>query len=219
MKLYSIFHINTDFSSVEKSQISNVIKNCYWPLLKIPATNNIKISIEATASSLLDINRLDKKWIKELNRLILAGKCEFLGSGYKQIIAPLIPYEVNNYNFKRGNEIYKKLLGFSPNICFVNEQAFSSSMLDLYYSNGYKSIVIDWNNFLKANPLTKNDYQYRICSIKDNKNKKINVIWNNSINFQKFQRYIYGEINLSELTNEIAKLKKKKKYQLQLIWK
>jgi len=210
MKLYSIFHINTDFSSVEKCQISNIIKNCYWPLLKFAANNNIKISIEATASSLLDINMLDKKWIEQLKRLILSEKCEFIGSGYKQIIAPLIPYEVNNYNFKRGNEIYRQLLGFAPNICFVNEQSFSSSMIDLYYSNGYKSIVIDWNNFFKANPLAKNDNQYQVCSIRDNKNKKINVIWNNSINFQKFQRYIYDEINLSELTTEIEKLKKKK---------
>jgi hypothetical protein len=210
MKLYSIFHLNTAFSSIERNQIPTIIKNCYWPLLKISEDTNVKISIEATASSLLDINGIDKKWIKKLKKLILTGKCEFLGSGFKQIISPLIPYEVNNYNLKRGNEIYKKLLNFTPNICFVNEQAFSSSMIDLYYSNGYNSIIIDWNNFLKANPSTNNKIKYQVCSIKDNKKNTIDVIWNNSINFQKFQRYIYDEINLHELTNEIENLKNKK---------
>lgn len=210
MKLYTIFHINTAFSSIEKNQIPKVIKNCYWPLLKISSYNNIKISIEATASSLLDINIIDKNWIEQLKKLILAGKCEFLGSGYKQIISPLIPYEVNNYNLKRGNEIYKELLGFSPNICFVNEQAISSSMIDIYHSNGYDSVIIDWNNFLKANPYIKNKVKYQVCSIKDNKKNTINIIWNDSVNFQKFQRYIYDEINLNELTTEIESLKNKK---------
>jgi hypothetical protein len=210
MKLYSIFHLNTAFSSIERSQIPTIIKNCYWPLLEISEDTNVKISIEATASSLLDINGIDKKWIKKLKKLILAGKCEFLGSGLKQIISPLIPYEVNNYNLKRGNEIYKELLGFIPNICFVNEQAISSSMIDLYHSNGYDSVIIDWNNFLKANPYIKNKVKYQVCSIKDNKKNTINVIWNNSVNFQKFQRYIYDEINLNELTNEIENLKNKK---------
>ena len=101
------------------------------------------------------------------------------------------------------------MLGYKPNIFYVCEQAISKSMLDLYRPNGYDSIVIDWNNYLKANPSTKNNLQFKICSIKDKNKNRINIIWNNSVNFQQFQRYIYNEITFEEFTNKILKSNKK----------
>ena len=212
MQLYSIFHLNTSFSSIEKNQIPDVVNKCYWPLLELAILDGVKISIEASASTLIDIYKVDKYFISRLKHLIKLNRCEFIGSGYKQIIGPLVPFEVNNYNIKRGNQIYKEMIGYKPNIFFVNEQAISKSMIDLYRPNGYDSIVIDWNNYKKANPSTKNNLQYEICSIKDKNKKKINIIWNNSINFQKFQRYVYNERTFDELTNKIIKLKKKNIY-------
>ena len=209
MHIYSIFHLNTSFSSIEKKEIPDVINRCYWPLLELATLEGIKISIEASASTLLDIYKVDRKLINKLKCLIKLGRCEFIGSGYKQIIGPLVPYEINNYNIKKGDQIYKEMLDYKPNIFFICEQAISRSMLDLYRPNGYDSIVIDWNNYLKANPLTKNNLQYKICCIEDKNKKKINIIWNNSVNFQQFQKYIYNERTLEEFTNKILKLSKK----------
>jgi hypothetical protein len=209
MQLYSIFHLNTSFSSIEKKQIPDIINRCYWPLLELASLDGIKISIEASASTLLDIYKFDKTLINQLKSLIKLGECEFIGSGHKQIIGPLVPFEINNYNIKRGDQIYREMLDYKPNIFYVCEQAISKSMLDLYLPNGYNSIVIDWNNYLKANPSTKNDLQFKICSIKDKNRDRINIIWNNSVNFQQFQRYIYDERTFDEFTNKIIKLNKK----------
>jgi hypothetical protein len=209
MQIYSIYHLNTSFSSIEKKQIPVVINKCYWPLLELAILNDIKISIEASASTLLDIYKVDKNLINRLKYLIRLRKCEFIGSGYKQIIGPLVPFEINNYNIKRGDQIYREMLDYKPNIFYVCEQAISKSMLDLYHPNGYDSIVIDWNNYLKANPSTKNDLQFKICNIKDNNKNRINIIWNNSVNFQQFQRYIYDERTFGEFTSKILKLNKK----------
>lgn len=132
MQLYSIFHLNTSFSSIEENQIPNVVNKCYWPLLELAILDGVKISIEASASTLIDIYKVDKYFIYRLKHLIKLNRCEFIGSGYKQIIGPLVPFEVNNYNIKRGNQIYKEMIGYKPNIFFVNEQAISKSMIDLY---------------------------------------------------------------------------------------
>ena len=93
--------------------------------MKLVEKNDFKISIEATGKSLMDINSLEPLWILKLKELILLEKCEFIGSGYSQIIAPSVPFELNIKNIIYGNEIYKKLLNFQPQIALINEQAFS----------------------------------------------------------------------------------------------
>ena len=43
----------------------------------------------------------------------------------------------------------------------------------------------------------------------DDYNNSIDIIWNNSINFQKFQRFVYGEINKKEFLKELKRIKNK----------
>ena len=100
MNFYSLFHINTSFSSIEKKDLKNVIKLCYWPLLKIAENQKYNICIEASALSLQEIKKLDNNFIKKLKLLISRKKIEFIGSGYCQSIFPLMPYELNNFNLK-----------------------------------------------------------------------------------------------------------------------
>ena len=69
-KAYSLFHINTSFSSIERKNLKEVIYKCYWPLLKLVEKNDFKISIEATGKSLMDINSLEPLWILKLKELI-----------------------------------------------------------------------------------------------------------------------------------------------------
>ena len=35
LDLYSIFHLNLSYSSIEKSDRRKVIDKCYWPLIEI----------------------------------------------------------------------------------------------------------------------------------------------------------------------------------------
>ena len=189
---YSLFHINTSFSAVDTKNLKYLISKCYWPLLDLVEKNNFKISIESSGKSLIDINKIDKEWILKLRHLIKNKKCEFIGSGFAQIIGPAVPYEINYRNLEYGNEIYKKLLDFKPLIALVNEQAFSNSLISIY-NKFYKAIIIDHLN----HPFYHTDNHEPQILVDDHKNS-IPVIWSNSVSFQRFQRYIFGDINLDD---------------------
>ena len=208
LQFYSIFHINTSFSSIEKKDLKKVINKCYWPLLKLAENSDYKISIESSGVSLEEINKIDSFLIKKLKTLIKNKKVEFIGSGYCQAIFPLIPYEVNNMNLKIGNEIYKKLLGLKPKVALVHEQIFSESLIPIFKNNGYESIIIDWKNCKLANNNLDNNLQF-FPQLMKYKKHKINIIWSNSLNFQKFQNYIHGEINKDTFFNFINFISKK----------
>tara|TARA_E500000178_G_C17008217_1_gene749256 strand:+ start:181 stop:2133 length:1953 start_codon:yes stop_codon:yes gene_type:complete len=206
-KLYSLFHLNTSFSSVEKKDQKKLLKKCYWPLLNIIEDNDFKIAIELGGKTLQEINSLDKKWVLKFKNLLDEKKCELIGSGFSQIIGPIVPVEITKKNLEIGNQIYKKILNRFPKIGLVNEQAFSSSMIKIY-NKFYNAIIIDWIN-AKANvdeKFLQNDSEPAF--LKDDHQNKIKVIWSNSIAFQKFQRVIFGEINLKNFIDYIDSSKK-----------
>lgn len=197
MNIFTIFHINLCYSSIEENQRLKIINKCYWPLLKIIEKLKIPVGIEATGFSLEEIKKRDKKFIEKLKLLINKNYCEFIGSGYCQIIAPLVPAKVNEYNLKIGNEIYSKILNIKPKIALVNEQVFSSSIVKNYLSNGYKTLILDWDNFININKKINKNFFYYPQKVLDVKNE-INIIWSSSIIFQNFQKYVQGEISLNE---------------------
>ena len=54
-KLISIYHINTNFSSINPSQFKNLINNSYNKLLDLVEYNDYNINIEASAKSLIEL--------------------------------------------------------------------------------------------------------------------------------------------------------------------
>ena len=107
---FLFFHFNLFFSSVDKEQRKKIIKNCYYPILNITKEYNIPINIEASARTLLEIKKIDKKLVGLIKNLLNEKRLYFVGSGFNQIIAPLVPYEVNKKNLQIGNYYYKKIL-------------------------------------------------------------------------------------------------------------
>ena len=83
---------------------------------------NLPFGIEATGHTLETVTAIDPAWIEELRRLMTEGNCEFVGSGYSQVIGPLVHAEVNATNLRIGYQVYEHMLGFRPNIALVNEQ-------------------------------------------------------------------------------------------------
>ena len=134
--------------------------------------------------------------------MIQLKRCEFIGSGYSQIIAPSVPYEINNKNLVYGNEIYKKFLNYRPQIALINEQAFSNSLIRIY-KKFFKAIIIDHLN----HPYFESDNQEPQI-LTDDCNNKIPVIWSNSISFQRFQRYIFGDIKIEDYLEYFNNYKK-----------
>ncbi len=211
MKLFLIFHINVCFSSVEENERAKIVKNCYWPLLNLIEKTKIPLSIEASGYSLEEINKIDPKFIIKLKYLIKKGLCEFIDSGYSQLIGPLVPSKVNFYNLKNGKKIYKKLLNNVSKVAFVNEQAFSSGLINNYLTNKYNTIIMDWDNCFKSNKKIKKKYLYYPQKIISNNKKPINVIWSSSVIFQKFQKYVQGELGIKDYLSFIKAQDKKYK--------
>ncbi len=187
--LYSLFHLNLYFSSIPEADHPYIIKNCYSPLLDI-ADKGLPVALEASGATLREINRLSPSFIARLARLWREGKCEFIGSGLSQIIMPLAPAEVNRWNLEYGSRVYEDLLGRRPAVALVSEQTYSRGVVDLFVEAGYSTIIMDWNNCYRYNQYPK-ELLYapqKAAGIETD----INVLWNNSIAFQKFQRLIHS---------------------------
>lgn len=201
LRLYAIFHLNLAFSSIPEKDYPVVIERCFWPLLNICEKMKTPLGIEAPGYTLEKINEISPSWIKKLKELWMNDACEFIGSGYTQLIGPLVPSEVNAHNLEIGHRVYQSFLGQKPQIAWVNEQAYSPGLIEHYLDAGYKAIVMEWNNPYRYHPEWPKEWQYFPQIATDSNGKNIPVIWNNSIFFQKFQRYAQGEIELDEHIN------------------
>ena len=93
INFYLLFRMNLMFSSVDKKFRKEIVKNCYWPIIVL-AKNIIKVAIEAFGLTLEIIKDTNKSFFDNLKKLIFDGKIEFIGSGYSQLIGPLVSLEL-----------------------------------------------------------------------------------------------------------------------------
>ena len=198
LQLYTIFHLNIAYSSIEEEQRPEVIRRCYWPLLHLARKYDLPFGIEATGNTLETIAAIDPAWVDELRRLVTEGNCEFVGSGYSQVIGPLVPAEVNAANLRHGHQVYEQILGFRPDIALVNEQAYSAGLVQHYIDAGYRAIAMEWDNPYRCHSEWNPEWRYLPQIACGQHGEKIPIIWNNAIAFQKLQRYAHGEMELDE---------------------
>jgi len=196
--LYTVFHFNLAYSSIEEDQRREVLNSCYWPLLQLAGALKIPFGLEASGYTLETAAEIDPVWVNALQDLVTNGPCEFVGSGYAQLIGPLVPARVNAANLRLGNEVYERLLGLRPEVGLVNEQAYSAGLVQHYLDAGYRAIVMEWNNPARFHSEWEQKWRYLPQYACDQYGQKIPLLWNDSIAFQKFQRYAHGDIELTE---------------------
>lgn len=197
LNLYFVAHLNLSYSSIPEEEHPAVIRDCYWPLVRVVEKYGLPVGIELSGSTLERINEIDCGWVEALKNMCRGGGCEILASGYSQIIGPLVPKRVNEKNIETGLQIYEELLGVRPRIVYVNEQALSGGVVDVYIDADFDAMFMEWNNPYSSN---KDDWdvewqyypQYAISAT----GRKLATVWNNAISFQKLQRYIHGKITL-----------------------
>lgn len=204
LSLYNFFHLNLAYSSIEEKDQAHVIELCYWPLLRLARDRNLPFGVELSGCTLEKIAAIDPSWVRELAALVSDGPCELIGSGYAQVISPLVPHEVTAANLSIGHAVYKNLLGVTPQLALLNEQVFSSGLVPLYREAGYEAIIMEWNNPSREHPDWDSEWRYLPQRAKGPQGSEVNLIWNKSIAFQKFQRYAHGELDLDELINYVA---------------
>ena len=195
LQLFALFHLNLAFSSIEEEQRGEVIARCYWPLLRL-AERHGPIGIEATGFTLEEIARRDPEWIGRARALIASGKIELIGSGYSQMIGPLVPARVTEENLRIGNDIYRSLLGVQPTLALVNEQAYSGGLVGLYLDAGYRALAMDWDNPGTAHPQWHGETRYRPQRALGADGRCIGLLWTNTVAFQKMQRFVHRDIEI-----------------------
>lgn len=175
-----------------------MIRSCYWPLLKLAESTGIPVGVELTGWTLNQIALLDQAWVSHFRQMLSNNQCELIGSGWSQMIGPIVPYDVNCWNQKLGLDIYLQMLGVKPRLALVNEMAFSSGMVDLYAQAGYQGIIMDRDNVrlaldLNHAPISETPTHALGCG-----DQSLPVLWSDSILFQRLQRVVHGDIPLSE---------------------
>ena len=205
MKLFCIFHLNLMFSSIPEEDRETVIARCYNPLLRLCEENNFLVGIEASGITLNIIKAIAPEWIEKLKKLIHYGKVEFIGSGYGQIIGPLVPPPVNKANLRIGMRIYEELLGIRPKIALVNEQAWSAGLVEHYLEAGFEGIFMDYDNPARFNSWDEK-IQHLPQRVLGSNGESIPILWSRSMVFQKLQRYVHGEIELQEYLNYVENI-------------
>ncbi|HXI28103.1 MAG TPA: hypothetical protein VNG89_06770, partial [Vicinamibacterales bacterium] len=205
LELFSVFHLNLAYSSIEEAQRAEVVRRCYWPLLRLAERTGAPIGIEASGFTLECAAAADPAWLEALRTLVIGGQCEFVGSGYAQLIGPLVPAAVNAANLRLGHHAYERLLGCRPRLAFVNEQAYSAGLIRHYVDAGYDAIVMEWDNPSRAHPEWDAELRYLPQIAAGQHGEAIPLIWNKAIAFQQFQRYAHGESPLDEYIGYLSR--------------
>ncbi|MES2503662.1 MAG: glycoside hydrolase family 57 [Myxococcota bacterium] len=189
---WAIFYLNLMFSSIEEERRLEVIQKCYWPLLRVIEETGFPSGISMAGYTLSEIGRLDPAWIAALKNLMERGLVEFIAAGQFQIIGPLVPNAVNRANYRLGNTTYRNILNQVPKLVLVNEQCFSNSMIDHYIDAGYQGFIMDWDNIQLANPGLNPLWRHAPQIAVSASGRLLPVLWDQSIAFQKFQRFVHG---------------------------
>ncbi len=202
---YKIYHGNLAFSAIEEEALTEVIDKTYFALLELVEKNDLKVGLELSAYSLEKIQELRPSWIDKFKELHKKSLIELIGSGYMQIIAPLVPYEINIKNQAIGLEVYKNILGITPTIAYINEQVFSASMVNIYKEVGYSAIAMEWNNAYSINSkeIWKKEFAFQPVIAKG-LNASLPILWTDTIVFQQFQRMAHKEISTPEYLKIIS---------------
>jgi hypothetical protein len=203
LDLFALFHLNLAFSSIEEEARGDVVRRCYWPLLELAKAYG-PIGLEATGFTLEEIAARDPAWCAQARRLMDDGKIELIGSGYAQIIGPLVPARVTEANLRIGNEIYERLLGRTPSLALVNEQAYAAGLVGLYLDAGYCAILMDWDNPASHHPEWSAETRYLPQRAKGADGREIALLWTNTVAFQKLQRLAHGDISLDDYVGYVA---------------
>ncbi len=199
LNLAGFFHLNLMYSSIAIDQRPTVIERCYHPLLDL-ASPDLPLTVEATAITLELINEIDPGWLDKLKTCLDNGTVEFVGSGYSQIIAPLVPASINQANIRLGMKTYEKILGLRPKIWLINEMAYSGGLPGLYVAEGIGALVMEWNNTWKGHPDWDPELRYHWQKAVGNDGSAIPVLWIDTLDFQKFQRMAHDALDVQQWT-------------------
>lgn len=197
LKLFALFHLNLMYSSIAEDQRPLVVDRCYEPLLDL-AEGGLPLALEAPGLTLEMIRDVRPGTLARMRRLVAAGRATFVGSGYSQIIGPLVPAAVNRRNLALGLQTYRDLLDCEPSLWLVGEMAYSAGLPRLYREAGARAIVMEWNNPRKEHPEWDRRWAFHRQRALGAGAAEVPVVWIDTLDFQQLQRRVRDEITRDE---------------------
>jgi hypothetical protein len=195
---FILFHLNLGFSTLEVRDRSAVIERCYEPLLELAETGRRPLALEASGWTLTQLSATAPRVINRLRSLLDKGKVEFVGSGWAQVIGPLVPNIVNVRNQSLGLDAYNEILGTKPKVALVNEMTFSAGLVDVYADSGYSGVILDRENARAAIGVEDQAADVAPKAVQGPLGSLLPVVWSDTVLFQRFQRVVHGEISLDD---------------------
>ncbi|MBU2500251.1 glycoside hydrolase family 57 [bacterium] len=197
LKLFALFHLNLMYSSIAEDQRPLVVDRCYDPLLDL-AEGGLPLALEAPGLTLEMLRDVRPGVLERMRRLVARGKVTFVGSGYSQIIGPLVPAAVNRRNLALGLQTYRDLLDCEPSLWLVGEMAYSAGLVPLYREAGARAIVMEWNNARKEHPDWDRRWAFHRQTARGTGGAEIPLVWIDTLDFQQLQRRVRDEITQQE---------------------
>ena len=200
--LFTAFHVNLAYSSIPASHYGWVLDSCYWPLLDLCKSLQVRMGIEFSGQTLRKLSNLDPLLIRTLRDLIQDGLIEPICGGEYQSIGPLMPSKDNLVNYKTGKETFRTLLGWDADLLYLPEQTISRGLLDVIVKSGFKSVLLEWNNARRYAALKFPDrLLYKCPQLINPDSGLLRIVWNHYVVSQKVQRYVFGDIPMDEVTS------------------
>ncbi|HEV7731392.1 MAG TPA: hypothetical protein VGR62_04480 [Candidatus Binatia bacterium] len=203
LDLFTVFHLNLDFSCIPPGDVPRVLDRCVWPLVELTARPGVRLGLELPADSLERIAADDPLLLDAIRASVARGALEIVGSGLAQVILPLVPAAVGARTLARGQDVYRRRLGQAPRLGYLNEQTWSAGLVPLYREAGFEAIVAEWENPASAHGWPERD-RYHAAWVAGPAGDRIACLWNSSVVFQRVQRYAHGEIELDEVLALLA---------------
>lgn len=204
LRLFSVFHANLDFSAIPDRDLPRVIERCYWPLLVLAEQASLPLGLELPARTLRRVAQEDPEWLKTFRGLAERGLVEAVGSGWAQLIGPLVPVDANRANLELGRRAYAEILGEAPGTWFVAEQTFAPGLAPLYHEVGARALVVEWNNPASRRPELR-PLRFAPARLGVGDDADLQLLWNDCVFFQKLQRAAQGLIPPREYLEAVAR--------------
>ena len=167
-------------------------------MLDLAKESGRPISVEASERTHGRLAEPAPELVDRLRGLIGTGRVEFVGSGWAQVIGPLAPPQVNEWNQRLGRDAYREMLGAAPTVALVNEMAFAAELVDVYADAGYQALVLDRENARAALGIEDRAPHVAPLSVTGPGGSVLPVVWSDTVLFQRFQRVVRGEISIED---------------------
>lgn len=152
MKYIVIFHANLNYAYLTEDRYEFVIRQAYEMTLDsmrevFPDTRFV---FEASGYTLEQIARKTPDVLEKLREAIGRGQCEFMGSPYAHPMLPNFPREDGIWSLSFSNQVYERLLGFTPRSFWNPECGWRDYVPEQVLEGGYKNMIGDFEAYSRS---------------------------------------------------------------------